>query len=102
MMDCKPLSVPIVPHIKLFDGEESRILISDSSLYRSLDGKLLYHTSFRKDIAYSIQSLSQFLHAPRISHFEAVKRVFRYLKHTSSHGLLFPTENSLDFKGYSE
>lgn len=101
-MDCKPLYVLIAPHIKLFDGEESGSLISDPSLYRLLVGKLLYLTSTRPNIAYSVQSLSQFLHAPRTTHFKADKRVLRYLKHTSSHGLLFPAKNSLEFKGYSD
>lgn len=54
MLDCKPLAVHIAPHIKLFDSAESGDLISDSSLYRSLVGKLLYLTSTRPDIAYSV------------------------------------------------
>lgn len=61
MTDCKPLFVSIAPHIKLFDSEESGDLISDSSLYRSLVGKLLYLASSRPDIAYSMQYLSQYM-----------------------------------------
>lgn len=64
--------------------------------------KGVYLTPSRPDIAYFVQSLSQFLHAPCIANFEAVKRVLRYLKHNSPHGLQFPAKNFLYFKGYSD
>ena len=90
MKDCKPLSVPINPSVKLYDNELSGALLSDPSVYRALVGKLLYWTSTRLDLSFSVQSLSQFLHAPRSAHFEAAQRVLRYLKRTAQHGLFFP------------
>lgn len=46
--------------------------------------------------------LSQFLHAPRLDHMDATKRVLRYLKCTSYYGLFFPANNSLVLQGFSD
>ena len=62
----------------------------------------MYLTTTRPDVAFSVQLLSQFLHAPRLKHMEAVHRVLRYLKHTKSHGLFFPSDNPLTFQGFSD
>lgn len=102
MADCKPLSVYIDPRIKLYDNEESGMLITNPSLYRAWVGKLLYLTSSRPDISFSVQMLSQFLHAPREKHMRAAVRVLRYLKCTKSHGLFFLADNSLQLKRYSD
>lgn len=39
------------------------------------------------DILFVVNKLSQFLHAPRTTHWQVAKRVLRYLKGTLSHGL---------------
>jgi histone deacetylase 1/2 len=39
------------------------------------------------DISFSVNKVCQFLHAPTTLHLTAVKRIFRYLKHTISLGL---------------
>lgn len=48
--------------------------------YQSLVGKMLYLTLTRPDIAFSVQTLSQFLHQPKKSHWEAAIRAMRYVK----------------------
>lgn len=102
MENCKPLSVPLDPHVKLYDADLSRPLLPSPIFYRALVGKLLYLTSSRPDISFSVQLLSQFLHAPRQAHLQAVERVLRYLKLTSYHGLFFPANSSLHFQGFSD
>ncbi|KAL8149358.1 hypothetical protein AgCh_006394 [Apium graveolens] len=102
MEDCKPLSVPLDPHIKLYDNDLSGPLLSTPTFYRAIVGKLLYLTSSRPDICFSVQLLSQFLHAPRQAHLVAVERVLRYLKLTSQHGLFFSAKSSLTFQGFSD
>ena len=62
---------------------------SDPTLYRSLVGALQYLTITRLDIAYIVNSVSQFLHAPTAGHFPAVKRILRYVKGTLHFGLNF-------------
>ncbi|XP_071740890.1 uncharacterized mitochondrial protein AtMg00810-like [Rutidosis leptorrhynchoides] len=48
--------------------------------YQKLIGKLIYLTHTRPDIFYSVQTLSQHMHAPLQSHVKAAFRVLRYLK----------------------
>lgn len=38
--------------------------------------KLIYLTSIRLDIIYDVQTLSQFMHAPKESHMEGAKGLY--------------------------
>lgn len=102
MLDYKSLAVPIDPHLKLFDNFKSCPLIDNPSIYRAWVGKLLYLNSCRPDISFSVQMLSQYLHAPRVKHMVALTRVLRYLKWTAGHGLFFPSGNPLHLRMYSD
>lgn len=56
---------------KVFDdhiGHTEDALFSDLGLYKSLVGKLLYLTHTRPDIIFTVHSLSQFMHQPKVSH----------------------------------
>ncbi|CAH9107803.1 unnamed protein product [Cuscuta epithymum] len=50
-------------------------------------GALQYLTITRPDITYVVHLVSQFMHAPRTTHLAAVKRIYRYLQGTLTHGL---------------
>nr|XP_016468611.1 PREDICTED: uncharacterized mitochondrial protein AtMg00810-like [Nicotiana tabacum] len=54
--------------------------LTDVKGYQKLIGKLLYLTLTRPDIAYTVQTLSQFMQDPKKSHLEATHRLVRYLK----------------------
>ncbi|GJV62904.1 putative ribonuclease H-like domain-containing protein [Tanacetum coccineum] len=60
------------------DGEDV-----DIHLYRSMIGSLMYLTSSRPDIMFSVCACSRFQVQPKVSHLNAVKRIFRYLKGAS-------------------
>lgn len=53
----------------------------DVTGYQKLIGKSQYLTVTRPDISYEIQTLNQFMQAPKKSHVDAVIRVVRYLKY---------------------
>ena len=91
MADCKSTIVPADPHTDLMaatdDSEGEKV---DHGLYREAVGSLLYVAiSKRPDISFAVNQVAQFCSAPLNSHWEAVKRIFRYLKGTQSHGLCF-------------
>nr|KAJ0191944.1 hypothetical protein LSAT_V11C800425760 [Lactuca sativa] len=66
---------------------------SDPKLYRQVVGSLQYATITRPDIAYSVNRVCQFMHSPTNRHWQAVKRILRYLKGTITHCLHFtPTK----------
>ena len=58
-------------------------------MYRSIVGALLYVTFTRPKITFAINQVCQFMHAPTIDHWQAVKHILRYLKGTITHGLHF-------------
>lgn len=58
--------------------------------YRELVGSLMYlSTHTRPDIAYTVNTLAQFMQNPGRAHWEAGKRVLRYLKKTRDYQLTF-------------
>ena len=48
------------------------------------------------DICYTINFLSQFMHAPRTSHFQPANRVHKYLKGMSVLGITYKTTGKID------
>ena len=86
LLDSKPVHTPMVvsQHLTVAGSP-----FSNPTLYRSLVGALQYLTITGPDIAHAVNSVSQFLHAPTIDHFLAVKRILRYVKGTLHFGLTF-------------
>nr|XP_016439408.1 PREDICTED: uncharacterized mitochondrial protein AtMg00810-like [Nicotiana tabacum] len=85
----KPASTPLEVNQKLttveFDkavagAADNDYVLKDASVYQRLVGKLLYLTMTRPDISYVVQTLSQFMHAPKQSHLVAATRVVRYIR----------------------
>ncbi|XP_021771730.1 uncharacterized protein LOC110735859 [Chenopodium quinoa] len=64
----------------------------DPTLYRSLAGALQYLAFTRPDIAYAVQQVCLFMQDPREAHFDALKRILRYIQGTIDHRLhLYPS-----------
>ncbi|XP_041011381.1 uncharacterized mitochondrial protein AtMg00810-like [Juglans microcarpa x Juglans regia] len=86
LLDIKPVHTAMVVSQNLSaDGP----LFLDPTLYKSLVGSLQYLTITRPDIAHTVNSVSQFLHSLTEDHFQAVKRIIRYVKGTLHFGLTF-------------
>jgi hypothetical protein len=64
-------------------------------------GSLLYLTVRRLDIQFSVYLCARFQVSPRTSHQQAVKRIFRYLRHTRDFVLWYSTSSSLALHGFS-
>jgi hypothetical protein len=70
-------------------------LYSNVTEFQELLGSLTYlATSGRPDIAFQVNNLSRYNHAPRQMHMEALKRILRYLKGTKH--LTLHVTSSLD------
>ncbi|XP_070008728.1 uncharacterized mitochondrial protein AtMg00810-like [Nicotiana sylvestris] len=90
-----------------FDQEASKnasedILLEDKGIYQILIGKLLYLTIIRPGIAFVVQLLCQYTHAPKVSHMEVAKRVVRYIKSTPGLGLFVPTDSCNQLVAYCD
>ncbi|GJZ99981.1 retrovirus-related pol polyprotein from transposon TNT 1-94 [Tanacetum coccineum] len=79
--DSKPMKTPMSSDTKLTKDEECESV--DSTKYRGMIGSLLYLTASRPDIMFSVCLCAHFQEAPKTSHLEAVKRIFRYIKVTT-------------------
>jgi len=55
----------------------------------------------RPDLAYSVQSLSRHLKNPHLCHWEAAKKVMRYVAGTLNYGLIY-TGTSTELSAYSD
>ena len=99
MMDCKPCKTPCAAASRLSKTEGT--LLADPSTYRSIVGALQYLTFSRPDIAFSVNSVCQFMHSPTDIHFAAVKRILRYLKGTLDLGVLYQP-GSLDLSAFTD
>jgi len=64
-------------------------------------GSLLYLTASRPDIVFSVGLGARFQSKPKKSHLKAVKRIFRYLKHTLDLALWYPRGCNFDLVGYT-
>ena len=60
---------------------------TDPTPYRRLVGGLQYLSLTRPDISFTVNKLSQFMYSPSETHWQALKRLLRYLKGTLSFGL---------------
>jgi hypothetical protein len=70
--------------------------------YRSMIGSLLYLTATRLDIQFSVCLCACFPASPRTLHQKAVKRIFRYLRHTLDFGLWYSASSPLALHGFSD
>ena len=102
MSDCKPVSAPLSTSEKLSAFEGTPLGPNDSSQYRSIVGALQYLTLTRPDIAFPVNKVCQFLHAPTTVHWAAVKRILRYLKQCVRLGIKINKSMSTLVSGYSD
>uniref|UniRef100_A0A2N9EE62 Reverse transcriptase Ty1/copia-type domain-containing protein n=1 Tax=Fagus sylvatica TaxID=28930 RepID=A0A2N9EE62_FAGSY len=87
MLGCRPASTPMDPNLKL--SVESGELLSNLSIYQRLVGRLIYLTNTRPDLTFAVSVVSQFMHAPRTSHLDAVHHILRYVKTSPGLGLFY-------------
>ena len=74
--------------------------IVDQKTYQGMIGSLLYLTTIRLDIQFSVCLCARFQACPKESHFAIVKRIFRYLVGTKDIRLWYPAKYNLDLVAY--
>ena len=76
--------------------------IDDAKSYRSIADALHYLTVTRPDLAFAVQQACLYMHDPRQQHSAQLKRILRYVRGTTSHGLLLRASPRLDITAYSD
>ncbi|GJT98332.1 retrovirus-related pol polyprotein from transposon TNT 1-94 [Tanacetum coccineum] len=99
--DAKPMKTPMSSDTQtpLKTKSVSRYIVpsSEASL-----GSLFYLTASRPDIMFSVCLCGHFQEAPKTSHLEAVKRIFRYIKGTTHLGLWYPKGTGIETVVYAD
>ncbi|KAF3638086.1 putative calmodulin-like protein 5-like [Capsicum annuum] len=74
----------------------------EQKLYGGMIGSLLYLTTNKPDIVFSVGLCAMFQANPKESHLKSVKRIFRYLKGTSDLRLSYPKGSNFNLVEYSD
>ncbi|GKB99882.1 ribonuclease H-like domain-containing protein, partial [Tanacetum coccineum] len=101
----KPSNLPMQPNISLTSKpSDTNPLLDNVTEYQKLIVKLIYLTTTRPDIAYTVSCLSQFMHNPFKSHLKTALKVIRYLKGSPGKGInvIKGSASSIDLKAYSD
>ena len=104
--EAKTIPFPIYPTIyystKDAPADKTEAAHMAKMPYRQAIGSLMYAAvATRPDIAFAVSTLSQFLENPGEAHWDAVKRVFRYLAGTRGHVLTYGGER-MELIGYTD
>ncbi|XP_070013840.1 secreted RxLR effector protein 161-like [Nicotiana sylvestris] len=94
----KEIDTPIATTTNLDIYEPSSSI--DQKLYMGMIGSLLYLTTSRPDIIFSVTLCAHFPANPKESHLIAVKRILRYLKGTTDLCLWYPKGSNFNLVGY--
>lgn len=78
-----------------------RDAIDDTKSYCSIAGALQYLTVTRPNIAFAVQQACLFVHDPRVPHLALLKRILRYVRGTTSCGLLLCASIELNITTYA-
>lgn len=73
----------------------------DPTMYHQTIGTLQYATLSCPDIAFAVNHVCQFMHAPTKNHWYAIKHILHYLKGTSSLGLYIRHQSSSRFQAFT-
>jgi hypothetical protein len=87
-------------NLKLSKFEGGKLVNSTS--YRQLIGNLIYLTITHQYLSYVVSILSRFMQEPREIHWNATKRVLRYIQGTKDYGLLYKKNKNFVLIGYSD
>ena len=101
MQDCKEKITPRVMRLKL--SKEYINKDFDPSLYKSIVGSLMYLTAIRPDIIlHAMILISRFMESPKEAHWQAAKRILRYVKGTKRYGILYTFSENFELIGYTD
>jgi hypothetical protein len=95
-----PMSTPMVVGRKLSKDDISPNV--DQRTYQSMIGSLLYITTSHPDIMQVVGMVGRYQSAPKKSHLEYVKRIFKYLKGMMTYGLWYPRNQNFQLTAYSD
>ena len=77
-------------------------MMAAANRYRRLLRKLIYLKITHPDFTYDVSVLSQFMHEPRMVHWEGASRVLAYIKRAPGKGLTYRRRDHLRIEACSD
>jgi hypothetical protein len=108
MDECKPVATPMTAGVRLSRDmcpqSPTDVEFMKDKPYMRAVGKLIWLAlATRPDLAYTVSQLARFNANPGPKHWEAIKRVFRYIKGTLDHSLVYDSSSHpCNFVTYSD
>ncbi|KAA3481349.1 Retrovirus-related Pol polyprotein from transposon TNT 1-94 [Gossypium australe] len=100
MEACKSTATPMDQKEKI--SKENGVEKVDDKLYRSLIVCLMYLIATRPDIMYVVSLLSRYMNCASEIHFQAAKRILKYVKGTVDYGMKSSQVEDFNLHGYSD
>jgi hypothetical protein len=100
MLECKSMNTHMETKLKLL--VDTLLELVDTTIYRKINGSLMYMTNTRPYICFSVNILSQYLVEPRCVHLVSTKHVMRYLKGMLDFGLYYNGDHDFRLIGYTD
>ncbi|XP_024160679.1 secreted RxLR effector protein 161-like [Rosa chinensis] len=91
---------PIILGFKLHKDEYGVRI--DESYYKQVVGSLMYLTATRPDLMFSVSLISRFMAEPTEMHLQAANRILRYLRGTTSFGILNKKGGTYELLAYTD
>ena len=98
MQNSKAAPTPIVVGLKLSKEDSSKSV--NPTLYKIMVEILMYLTATRPDLMHAVSLISRFMEIPKDSHWQAGKRILRYVDGTKGFEYLYTVENDFKLVGY--
>lgn len=107
MGECNPVSTPVDVNVKLDKSMSPKTEKERNEMksvpYQEAVGSLLYAAQgTRPDISYAVNLVSRYSKDPGVQHWNAVKRIFRYLKGTISAKIQYLKSRDPKVTGFSD
>jgi hypothetical protein len=100
MTNCNAVSTPMIANSVLTATDTTDTPFEDPNEYRSCVGALLFLcTQIRPDCSNAISHCARYMQSPMTSHWQACKRILRYLAGTKDVGIRFNGNSDQEFHG---
>ncbi|KAJ9557266.1 hypothetical protein OSB04_011880 [Centaurea solstitialis] len=99
ILGIKIIRTPMDPTVKLMPNKG--VTVNQLEYSRAIGSLMYAMLSTRPDIAFAVGKLSRYTHNPGLIHWQAINRVFKYLKGTMDYGLTYSGFPSV-LEGYSD
>ena len=76
--------------------------LSHPTLFKRLVGSLVYLITIRPDIMYGVSLISRLMESPKDSHWQAGKKILRYVSGIKDLGIMYSTSENFKLIGYTD